>query len=335
MRKLSVSILLIPIVALLSWGCGAKVKATRMVPAKYQVAGIKTLAVADFESGNTGWSRSGPYLADLVRDEFEGATFYPAIEAAPAFGADDSFDDGWRRWCAKHKVDAIVAGTVRRASVESRTEYRKEEKEVKTGKYKYETYYEGGQQKKRRVEIVEKRIERIPVVEKKAQLEVQIALIDARAGIKLDSDSISKSDSEQKEGEDIRYIPSDSDMLETLARVASSQIANNLAPHPATESIKLASDGDCKEGAKLAQKGEWNAAIESWKAVLAADPENHSALYDLGVAAEVAKDYRKAETYYLKALDLKDKSLYRKALQRAGKRLREKERLKEQMEGRQ
>jgi tetratricopeptide (TPR) repeat protein len=84
---------------------------------------------------------------------------------------------------------------------------------------------------------------------------------------------------------------------------------------------------------KLAQKGEWDAAVEFWKSLADSDPDNHAALYNLGVAAEVAKDYAGAERYYIAALDIKDKRRYRKALERAGRLIRDKERLDEQMEG--
>jgi len=311
--------------------CGAKVSTTRMVPAKYQVSGIKRLAVAEFKTGSTGWSGAGSYISNQVANELESDNFYESVIRGPRVGANDGFSDQLERWCKKKRVDAVIAGTVTEARINVKREYRKEEKEVKTGRYKFETYWENGQQKKRRVEIVEKRIEQIPVVEKEARIAVNVKLLDAKASISIDSDSIKDDYSEKAEGNNIRNLRHNNAIFEGIATGIASQITNNLAPHQATESIKLANDSECKEGVKLARNFNWDGAIASWKA---AGPDSHCALYDLGVAAEVAKDYSGAENYYMSAIDLKDKRQYRKALERAGRKMREKEKLQRQMEGR-
>jgi tetratricopeptide (TPR) repeat protein len=332
MRKRSLPVLIIPLFALCFWSCGAKVKAHRIAPAKFNIAGIRVLAVADFESDYSNWRMAGPSISDMVKDEIEESEFYSKVVRSPEMPLSPSNAD-LTRIERKYGASGVLTGAVRRARVDVHRDFRKEQTEVRTGRYKYETYWEGGQQKKRRVEIVEKETELIPVLRKRAELKVEVALVDVATGLHLDGGSYRESDSKSEEGYRIDSMISDSEMIRGLARKVSSRVAHDTAPHPVTEKIGLESGGGCKDGVKLAQKGEGDAAVDSWKSLVDSDPDNHAALYNLGVAAEVAKDYAVAERYYMGALDIKDKGRYRKALQRAGRLVREKERLEGQMEG--
>lgn len=324
MRKRSLSILIVPFLALCSWGCGAKVKAHRIAPAKFNIAGIKVLAVADFESDYSNWRMAGPSISDMVKHEIEKSDFYSKVVRATEMSLSPSNAD-LSRLERKEGASGVLTGAVRRARVNSYRDYRKEQTEVRTGRYRYETYWDGSQQKKRRVEIVEKKTDLIPVVRKSAELRVEVALVDVATGLRLDGGSYRARDSESEEGYRIDSMISDSDMMRGLAQKVSSRIAHDASPHPVTYNIGLETGGGCKEGVKLAQKGEWDAAAGFWKSLVDSNPDNHAALYNLGVAAEVAKDYTAAERYYMGALDIKDKGRYRKALERAGMLIRDME----------
>lgn len=324
MRSRHLPLLIIPVLALCLWGCGAKVKAHRMAPAKFNIAGIKVLAVADFESDYSNWRMAGPSISDMVKHEIEKSDFYSKVVRATEMPLSPSNAD-LSRLERKEGASGVLTGAVRRARVNSYRDFRKEQTEVRTGRYRYETYWTGSQHKKRRVEIVEKKTELIPVVRKSAELRVEVALVDVATGLRLDGGSYRERDSESEEGYRIDSMISDSDMMRGLAQKVSSRIAHDASPHPVTDTIGLETGGGCKEGVKLAQKGEWDAAVDSWKSLVDSDPDNHAALYNLGVAAEVAKDYARAERYYMAALDIKDKGRYRKALERAGRLIRDRE----------
>jgi len=333
MKRNSLQIILFSILALSLSSCGAKVGVKRIAPPKFDITGIRVLAIADFESDYSNWRVAGPSISDMVRDKVEEAGFYSKVVRAPEMPLLPSNDD-LTRVERRDGAGGVLAGEVRMARVNSYSSFRKEKSEVRTGRYRYETYWEGGQQKKRRVEIVEKRTELIPVLRKSAELAVEVALVDVATGLRLDGGSYRERDSEQEEDYHIKSMISDGDMMRGLAKKVATRIAHDVAPHPVTEWIGLESGGGCKEGVKLARRGEWGAAADRWRSLADSDPDNHAALYNLGVAAEVDRDYAKAERYYTAALDIKDKGLYRKALERAGRLIRDKEKLEGQMEGR-
>lgn len=325
-------ILIIPLIALFFLSCGAKVKVHRIVPPKFNMAGIRILAVADFESDYYNWRVAGPSISDMVRDKVEESGFYSNVVRAPEMPLSPSNAD-LTRVEREGGASGVLTGRVKKARVRSYSSFRKEQTKVRTGRYRYETYWEGGQQKKRRVEIVEKRTELIPVLRKTAELEIDVALIDVATGLRLDGGSYRKRDSEAEEDYRIDSMITDGEMMRGLAGKVATKIAYDIAPHAVVEKVGLETGGGCKEGVRLAQRGEWGAAADFWRSLVDSDPDNHAALYNLGVAAEVARDYEKAERYYVAALDIKDKSRYRKALERAGRLIRDKERLDAQMEG--
>ncbi len=335
-KRRSISIVVCVLLASMICACAAKVKSRHMVPAKFNVTGIKRLAIADFKARFTDWNRSGAYISQLIRDELYGSEFYEMVSEAPSIDATSvmGWDSNWRLWGEKHEVDAILTGTVSQASVRHTRKTRREVRKIKTGRFRHETYWEHGEQKTRRVDIEEKRVFHMPVIETVAKLRVDVALFDVSTEIRRSSNTYKEYESEEYEGSEIKYMPSDIDMLQKMARKVARDIATDLVPHAVVQNLSLASDGECKEGNKLAQKGQWDAAIESWKAVLSANPQSHAALYNLGVAAEVARQYMEAEKYYLSAIEIQDKRMYRKALQRVGEKIRQDEMLKKQLEGR-
>ena len=318
--------------------CATKVKARYMAPARFDVAGIHTLAVAEFESQGFASSRWASYIRDRVEEDLGVGGFYGMRSGAPEVGADASHggdgDYSWRRWGRAHDADAILGGAVS-ADVEEERETKREEREVGTGRYRNEYYTEGGVKRVRRVEIKRKEIEYVLQMERIAEMEVAVALLDTKTAIRLEHELYSESNAEDAEGEDdIRRMQDANDMLRELADRIIPQIVNDLKPHAVVQSIALASCDECKEGMKLAKDDEWDAAIASWRAAAASDSDNHAALYNLGVAAEVAGDYAEADRYYLNALEIDGKRFYRKALERVDKRMEANERLKGQMEGR-
>ena len=56
-----------------------------------------------------------------------------------------------------------------------------------------------------------------------------------------------------------------------------------------------------QRGNGLARRGDWRAAQSAWQAALAANPNDDAALYNLGLACEAQRDYRKAAGHYYSA----------------------------------
>jgi tetratricopeptide (TPR) repeat protein len=119
---------------------------------------------------------------------------------------------------------------------------------------------------------------------------------------------------------------SETKVLSILAREGISAAANHLAPHETSVEAQLAVSGfggnswRILRGNSKAHAGDWVAATEAWQKVLEHDPENHAALFNLGVASEAAGDFARAQRFYESAANLNTRSeLYREALERAHK----------------
>jgi hypothetical protein len=307
-----------------------------MAPAKFPIAGVHGLAVAEFESRHIMYQNWGRIISDEIASELEGRDFFRVISGRSDFGVTrEEMDPEWRDWGEQQGVDAVLVGRVTDIGVSRNIYYREEKHEVHTGRYRYETYTEGGQVKRRRVEVMDTEIEQIPVVTKRATIDLSVTMLDVTTGTRIDQEEYRENKREREEGEyRVRYMPDDNEMLEKLVDKIAKQVVDDLVPHPVVKKIKLLSGQGCKEGVKLAKEGRWEEAESSWRGVLAGDPNNHNAMYDLGVAAEVAGRYEEAQRHYLEAMELTGNKLYQKAWERANMRSLDKEKVDEQLEGR-
>ncbi len=71
-----------------------------------------------------------------------------------------------------------------------------------------------------------------------------------------------------------------------------------------------------KQGTQAAEAGEWSVAAEQFRQAIAANPSSHAAYYNLGVACEAQHDYRTARSAYQQALAQNEEPVYRNALAR-------------------
>jgi len=60
-------------------------------------------------------------------------------------------------------------------------------------------------------------------------------------------------------------------------------------------------NSDVKKGIEAAMNGDWDLAIEFWENAVAKDPDNHAAVFNLGIAYEAKHKMRKAIKQYEKA----------------------------------
>ena len=81
--------------------------------------------------------------------------------------------------------------------------------------------------------------------------------------------------------------------------------------------------GPLYAGNRHAVKGEWPQAQEEWKKALAKDPANHTALHNMGVAAEAQGRYAEARQYDRQARDATPERMYDEALARVEKAIKD------------
>jgi len=333
MRRLATVILAAAVAACLG-ACATKVKAQYVAPAQFSVAGITRLAVAEFRAYGGMSSSMAPELSDRIARELTGEGFFTVVPGAPRVSAEGG-GAGWRAWAQDNDVEGVLAGTIDEARVRHEVSHERTKEEVHTGRYRDEVYIEGGQVRKRRVEIVRQETRLIPTVRKYAELNATVALLNARTGARLSSQTYRKTSSSYAQGEGrARSMDSDTYLLEKLAAEIARDVVRDLVPHAQQEKIALAEDKACVEGLKRARQGDWAGARSAWEQVVAADPANHAALYNMGVAAEIAQRYEEAREYYAKAAAIERKDLYTKALARVEQRLRQQRQLNEQLKGR-
>lgn len=310
-----------------------------MEPARFPVHGITKLAVGEFEADCTRCSRLGEMLADEVTVRLQGKGFYEIIPGKPVVGERETTGGArmseLRAWGREHGVNGILGGTIRDVDVDRTWTTRQVTEKEHTGRYHTRVYVEDGQVKKHQEEIIRDVVKYIPMVQVNVRVEAAAGLYDLTSGERLEVHEYRERDSRYLEGEfHVRDVIDADAMVDRLIRRIAGKIVDDLVPHQVSEKLKLASDKDCAAGMKLARQGDWEGARRAWSAVVQADPRNHAAFYNLGIAAEVSGDYDAARVNYEHALSINEKDLYRAALYRVRNRMLEQDELKRQMRDR-
>lgn len=338
-RRRALLIFKLACVAPLLCSCAPSVIARRMAPAAYPVASIHSIAVAPFTSESKDAQGVAGQLHDEVTHRLSSRRFFVIIEGMPEavpiteWGGDKN--PPWRSWARRRGVDAVLAGDIASAGVQTERSERRIEEEVGTGKYRTIVYYEDGKKKTKREEIKEVVIRVEAVVDKFARLDLDVKFLDVSKGELLAEEDIDDTEGAHAEGrEQISKLPADGHMMDILVGRAAGRLADSLVPHAVDYNIKLVKNKMCKKGMKLAMRGDWEDALSEWLSAVAQDPANHAAQYDVGAALEVLGRYDEARGHYVKAAELKKKRRYEEALNRIGTLISDGMRLKEQMKGR-
>ncbi len=120
--------------------------------------------------------------------------------------------------------------------------------------------------------------------------------------------------------------PEDDVIMTLITRIVDDFVAQ-LMPHEVHMRIPLAKvkSKAAKSAVKLAKVGDYDEAISLFKDAIEIKPEDHGAIYNLGVMYEVKNQPELALKYYKRAYSIKDKDLYLSAILRVKKLLRKKE----------
>jgi tetratricopeptide (TPR) repeat protein len=101
------------------------------------------------------------------------------------------------------------------------------------------------------------------------------------------------------------------------------EFLRTLVTHRAAESVTLARPAPFQEGYALvvngnefASRGRWDEAIAAWEQAAARNPENDAALYNLSLAHLSRQEFRRAESYAIRALNIRHNETYQAGLQR-------------------
>lgn len=107
---------------------------------------------------------------------------------------------------------------------------------------------------------------------------------------------------------------------EAMARAAqrmAGRFISDLRPYRVSVKVELDDDDPIvKPGLKLCKQGHFDAAYAAFADAVARSPRSAPALYNLGVLAESRGSYDEAESVILRAIELAQKPMYYKALQR-------------------
>ncbi|MFC1890148.1 DUF6340 family protein [Thermodesulfobacteriota bacterium] len=114
----------------------------------------------------------------------------------------------------------------------------------------------------------------------------------------------------------------DYDMLDSLAESIVKEFAGQVVPIKKRELRYFASGGSNAntKGVNFAMAENWELAMKSWKEAVSLDPNDHRAIYNLGVGYEQRNDIQSAYEQYTEAAIMKpDETLYSKASAQAKK----------------
>ncbi len=111
-----------------------------------------------------------------------------------------------------------------------------------------------------------------------------------------------------------------SDLMAKLAQNAVAKLAASLQPHPVKVERAfenggwLFGDSDVEQGLDYLKANRPEDAIAQWAGVVARDPMNSAAWYDLGIAHEIMNEFDKAEQAYRAAEKITPKPRYLEAV---------------------
>jgi len=121
-----------------------------------------------------------------------------------------------------------------------------------------------------------------------------------------------------EDAQEIQLRPED-ETIERLFNQLVDEFVGQLLPHEVRFEVKLATKPKAKlskTALKFLQAGDYDKAIELFREGLESKPDDHEALYDLGLAYEITGKLDEARKCYDRAYGLKDKSMYFEAIQR-------------------
>jgi curli biogenesis system outer membrane secretion channel CsgG len=296
-----------------------------MRPAEVDMSDHRKIAVPDFQ----GPGRSGSQAASILTSEVFRTGYFEILERQQmrkileeqAFSLTGAVDvESAAELGRILGVQALIFGEVTSYSAEDNEGTEKVKKKVWTGEYEKDE--EGNiiywkdifgtrhKTKKYKEELVDE-----PYVVRTASVAINFRVVDVETAellaVKSNSSGYNKKATSTDE---IGRLPARESILDDLSRKVVETFVRQIAPYYATVTKKFEkSGGVSKQAIKMAQSGLWDEATELFEAEVGARPDAKN-YYNLGICYEALGMYDQAEEQYKKAMSLKAKDLYIKAV---------------------
>lgn len=322
--------------------CAQKTVIKAVKPAELDVGGLKRIAVLDFR----GPRGTGEKIASIFTSKLFSTNFYTLVERSElqkileehALNMSGVVDVETAVQAGNLVgVQAVIVGDVINYKCEDHRRTKKEKRKVWTGEYEkdkngnfiYEKTLFGKKVKKKkyREELVD-----VEVIEREATVTLSFRLIDVQTGQIRATRETSHSYKKSVKSGSGSLAPKQA-ILNRLTHQCVDDFVRMLAPHTVSIETKFArGNNEVNRGIEFAKNDLWDKAQQVWEGVVSKDPSNHAAWYDLGLALEVQGMYEPAEKAYDRAVTLKSKKLYLKALKRIRQAIKDRQKLEQQLQ---
>ncbi len=303
--------------AVLVSGCAHRATVSAWTPAQIEVSGMQKLAVIGF-SGEHGQT-----VVSALNSRLRDSEFYTLVDRRELNSIQwASATDNTRGLLSLDDISAARAAGIDGLLVGDVIEYRCKEQPVPQ---KGRTW---GRASKADAQPSKERNDESPPGsaghkrQRQATVTVAFRLLDVQTGKIRASRQISRSASHEITDRP-NGTPTSSEILETLARQCVDEFVTTLAPHQSAERVKLAVPAPFQAGCTLvlngnefAVRGRWEEAITAWEHAIARNPENDAALFNLSIAHANRQDFTRAETFAMRAMNVRQKAAYEAGLQR-------------------
>ncbi|MBI4518768.1 MAG: tetratricopeptide repeat protein [Deltaproteobacteria bacterium] len=321
-------------------GCAAKIPVKMTLPAETDLSRFRRVAILRFQ-GNGGDQLGNALEATLMNAQVNGEPYFTLVSRdrldqvlqEQKLGTSGLVDDSSAARVGKVLgVDGMIAGSVNEYGTRDRqySEVREETHDKKT----YHVTYN--------------------CIERTARIHLNTKFIDTSTtaiAMSVPLQGHGRDQDCQRAGTQLSVIDSN-DMLRSATDEMFGAFARKIAPHDVVVNIELREKDDdigffgggaesakaatehIKTGVTYAKGGNWSLAISSWEQAAQAHPNSAAAFYDIGVAYEAQGQLEKAREQYRKAAQLRAESLYVQATGTIEKRIRDREAVRRQTEGR-
>lgn len=291
--------------------CYPRVVVHSVIPPQVVMKDVRTVAVLPFSPRSWG-GREGLVLADLLANSLstpQAMRLFSVVEQSAqsaemrAFSMRRAYQNneltGFGR---RNNAQALIVGRITSYYVRRRF-WRKRE-----------VYYRDG----------EKFVRRVRCLRRTGYVGATMRIVNASSGAVMHSVNRLSSHTSSGCGGARRGVLRRHELLDRALHSLARTLANPLVPEVRRMVVPIETGGKDKRldiGVKFARKSRWRQAAKMWRMVLRTNPRHHKALYNMGVAAEVNGQLRRARRLYRRAERLAAKNWYMNAVKRVTMRL--------------
>lgn len=340
------SFLLIIASIFVGFACSStKVPVQVMKPARVDLKGIHRVAVMKFD----GPQQAGKLVVSMLNSKLLNSHYFDVLEREKLQDIMREYQlsmagvvnpDQAKQIGQLLGVDGIITGEIPAYSVEDESGKERVKESVWTGKYEKDSkgnfvYTKDIFGKKHKKKIYREQFVTHYYKIRRGTVTVTFRVIDVASGAILTAKTYTKNYTSPKVRDGHGSLKSRDSILMDLTNSIVNEFVMDIAPHNVTlRRTILGGPGPIDAGKKMAQNNLWPEATKLWEQSVKMFPDKPEAFYDLGLAYEVQGRLDDAEKLYQKAVQLKPKKLYMRALSEIRKAKQERLKLEEQLKSR-